>query len=135
MTAHDPNAAANARGMLDVGGGQLVSWETFGDPDGKPAVVLHGGPGSGCSSWHREMFDLERYRLVLFDQRNCGRSAPHASEPDIDLSGNTTQNLVEDIERLREDTYGSSAGSCGAGRGAARSRWRTRRPIPTACPR
>ena len=102
MTAHDPNAAANARGMLDVGGGQLVSWETFGDPDGKPAVVLHGGPGSGCSSWHREMFDLERYRLVLFDQRNCGRSAPHASEPGIELSGNTTQNLVEDIERLRE---------------------------------
>ena len=70
-------------------------------PDGKPALVLHGGPGSGCTPWHRTLFDPAEYRVVLFDQRNCGRSTPHASEPDIDLSANTTQNLIADIELLR----------------------------------
>jgi proline iminopeptidase len=87
--------------MLDVGGGDLVYWEVCGEPAGKPAVVLHGGPGSGCSSDHRRLFDPDAYRIVLFDQRNCGRSTPHASEPDIDLSRNTTQSLVADLERLR----------------------------------
>ena len=76
--------------MLDVGDGNLVYWETCGNPRGKPAVVLHGGPGSGCTLWHRRLFDPGVYRIVLFDQRNCGRSTPHASEPDIDLSSNTT---------------------------------------------
>jgi proline iminopeptidase len=89
-------------GYLECASGDRVYWETAGNPEGKPAVVLHGGPGSGCRPWHRSFFDLERYRVVLFDQRNCGRSTPHASEPDIDLSANTTQNLIEDIERLRE---------------------------------
>ncbi|MGZ8585338.1 MAG: prolyl aminopeptidase, partial [Actinomycetota bacterium] len=59
------------------------------------------GPGSGCTSWQRRLFDPRAYRTVLFDQRNCGRSAPHGSEPDIDLSHNTTPDLVEDLERLR----------------------------------
>lgn len=89
-------------GMLDVGGGHDVYWETVGKAGGKPAVVLHGGPGSGCSTWHRRLFDADAYRVVLFDQRNCGRSTPHASNPQIDLSTNTTQALVADIERLRE---------------------------------
>src|SRR5438128_6502986 len=88
--------------MLDAGDGNLVYWETCGNPRGKPAVVLHGGPGSGCTDWHRRLFDPGAYRVALFDQRNCGRSRPHASEPDIDLAKNTTPHLVADIELLRE---------------------------------
>jgi proline iminopeptidase len=89
-------------GYLELEDGDRVYWETCGNPDGKPAVVLHGGPGSGCTPWHRTMFDPATYRVVLFDQRNCGRSTPHASQPEVDLSANTTQNLVSDIEALRE---------------------------------
>jgi proline iminopeptidase len=88
-------------GMLDVGDGNLIYWETCGNPRDKPAVFLHGGPGSGCTPGFRRLFDPDAYRLVLFDQRNCGRSTPHASSPDTDLAGNNTANLVADIERLR----------------------------------
>jgi proline iminopeptidase len=88
-------------GMLDVGDGNAIYWETCGNPDGKPAVVLHGGPGSGCTPGARRLFDPTAYRIVLFDQRNCGRSRPHASEPSTDLDANTTDHLVADIERLR----------------------------------
>jgi proline iminopeptidase len=88
-------------GMLDVGDGNAIYWETCGNPDGKPAVVLHGGPGSGCAPWYRRLFDPAAYRVVLFDQRNCGRSTPHASLPDTDLTHNTTPHLVADVERLR----------------------------------
>lgn len=88
--------------MLDVGDGNAVYWETCGKPQGKPALVLHGGPGSGCTPWHRRLFDPARYRIVLFDQRNCGRSLPHASDPAVDLVHNTTQHLMADIELLRE---------------------------------
>jgi proline iminopeptidase len=88
--------------MLDVGGGDRVYWEVCGNPRGKPAVVLHGGPGSGCAPWFRELFDPGAYRIVLLDQRNCGRSTPHASAPDTDLARNTTANLLADIELLRE---------------------------------
>jgi proline iminopeptidase len=88
--------------MLDAGDGDLVYWETCGNPRGKPALVLHGGPGSGCTPWHRRLFDAGAYRVVLFDQRNCGRSTPHASAPDTALARNHTANLVRDIERLRE---------------------------------
>ena len=90
------------KGMLEAGGGNLVYWETCGNPGGKPAVVLHGGPGSGCTEWHRRLFDPGAYRVVLFDQRGCGRSTPHASEPDIDLTSNNTASLVADMELLRE---------------------------------
>ena len=89
-------------GMLDVGDGQLVYWETCGNPDGKAALVLHGGPGSGCTPQQRRFFDPGGYRIVLLDQRGAGRSLPHASEPTTDLSTNTTQHLVADIEVLRE---------------------------------
>lgn len=89
-------------GMLDVGDGHRVYWEICGSPAGKPAVVLHGGPGSGCTPGNRRWFDPDRYKIVLFDQRNCGRSSPHAGEARIDLSTNTTQHLVADIERLRD---------------------------------
>jgi len=88
--------------MLDVGDGNAIYWESCGNSDGKPAIVLHGGPGSGCGEFFRRFFDPDRYRIVLFDQRNCGRSTPHASEPTTDLSSNTTANLVADIESLRE---------------------------------
>ncbi|WP_431219023.1 prolyl aminopeptidase [Leifsonia xyli] len=105
-------------GMLEVGDGQQLYWEVSGNPAGKPVVFLHGGPGGGTTPAHRRLFDPERYRIVLFDQRMCGRSLPHASEPEADLAVNTTWHLVDDIERLREhlgverwQVFGGSWGS------------------------
>jgi proline iminopeptidase len=89
-------------GTLAVGDGQHVFFEVSGSSTGKPALLLHGGPGSGASPVARRLFDPDAYRVVQFDQRNCGRSTPHASEPDVDLSTNTTAHLVADCERLRE---------------------------------
>jgi proline iminopeptidase len=89
-------------GMLDTGDGNLVYWETCGNPDGVPALVVHGGPGSGCSIGQRRSFDQQRHRIVLFDQRNCGRSTPHAGDPATDMSLNTTDHLIADMEALRE---------------------------------
>ncbi len=89
-------------GILEVGDGNRIYWETCGNPDGKPALVLHGGPGSGCRPGMRRYFDPAAYRIVLFDQRNCGRSTPHASDPEVSLAANTTSHLIADIERLRE---------------------------------
>ena len=83
-------------GMLDVGDGHSVYWEMCGNPQGKPAVFLHGGPGGGFNANHRRLFDPARYRVLLFDQRGCGKSRPHA-----ELEANTTWHLVADIERLR----------------------------------
>lgn len=101
-------------GHLDVGDGHSVYWELVGNPDGIPAVFLHGGPGAGCSVDHRRLFDPERYRVLLFDQRGCGRSTPHAG-----LEANTTWHLVADMERFREMlgvdrwlVFGGSWGSC-----------------------
>ncbi|WIN00868.1 prolyl aminopeptidase [Actinoplanes oblitus] len=88
--------------MLDTGDGNAVYWETCGNPDGVPVLVVHGGPGAGCSVGMRRSFDPQRYRIILFDQRNCGRSTPHASDPGTDLSRNTTEHLIGDMERLRE---------------------------------
>ena len=84
-------------GMLDVGDGHLIRYERVGTPGAKPAVFLHGGPGGGISPEHRRLFDPARYDLMLFDQRGCGQSQPHAG-----LEANTTWHLVADIERLRE---------------------------------
>lgn len=89
-------------GFLDAGDRNLVYWETSGNPAGKPAVVVHGGPGSGSAPFFRRLFDPERYRIVQFDQRNCGRSLPHASHPGVDLGANNTASLVDDMERLRD---------------------------------
>jgi proline iminopeptidase len=97
-----PEVEPYLHGQLDVGDGQLLYWEECGNPSGKPAVVLHGGPGSGCSPWWRRFFDPSAYRVVLFDQRGCGRSTPLASDPAVDLSVNTTQHLLADIEQLRD---------------------------------
>lgn len=96
-----PEIEPYAHGMLAAGDGNLIYWETCGDQPGKPAIVLHGGPGSGCTPWHRRLFNPEGYRVVLFDQRGCGRSTPHASAPEADLTTNNTANLIADIERLR----------------------------------
>jgi|UniRef100_UPI0035C9CEDF proline iminopeptidase len=83
-------------GMLDVGDGHSLYYERCGTPGATPAVFLHGGPGGGISTSHRRLFDPARYDVLLFDQRGCGQSTPHAS-----LEANTTWHLVADIERLR----------------------------------
>lgn len=92
-----PEIEPYASGMLDVGDGHSIYYERSGTPGAKPAVFLHGGPGGGISPAHRRLFDPARYDVLLFDQRGCGRSTPHAS-----LDANTTWHLVADIERLRE---------------------------------
>ena len=113
-----PPLEAYDHGLLDVGYGDRVYWEACGNPVGKPALYLHGGPGSGCTPTSRRFFDPLAYRIVLLDQRNCGRSTPHASDPAVDLASNTTAGLVADIERLREQldverwlVFGGSWGS------------------------
>ena len=89
-------------GMLDVGDGQSIYWEASGNPGGKPAVALHGGPGGGSSPGWRRRFDPDRYRLIQLDQRGCGRSTPHAGDLSTDLLTNTTHHLISDLERLRQ---------------------------------
>jgi proline iminopeptidase len=83
-------------GYLTVGDGHDVYYEQAGNPNGKPALFVHGGPGGGGDANARRFFDPARYRIVVFDQRGCGRSRPHAS-----LEANTTWHLVADMERLR----------------------------------
>jgi proline iminopeptidase len=102
MTELYPPIEPYGHGLLDVGDGNRIYWETSGSPGGKPAVLLHGGPGQGTTPGMRRMFDPERYRIVLFDQRGCGLSTPHASDPATDMRCNTTEHLVRDMELLRE---------------------------------
>lgn len=97
QTHYYPPVEPFAVHTIDVGDGYLLHVEECGQPDGIPAVFLHGGPGAGCESAHRGFFDPAVYRIVLFDQRGCGRSRPHAA-----LESNTTWDLVADIERIRE---------------------------------
>ncbi len=107
-------------GMLDVGDGHSIYYERSGKRGGKPAVFLHGGPGSGVSSNHRRLFNPDVYDVLLFDQRGCGKSVPHAA-----LHANTTWHLVEDIERLRKligvDKWMVFGGSWGSSLGLAYS--------------
>ena len=100
-------------GMLKVDDRHSLYWEECGNPDGKPVVMLHGGPGGGCNAAMRRFHDASKYRIVLFDQRGAGHSTPHA-----DLVDNTTWDLVADIERIREmlgiehwQVFGGSWGS------------------------
>ncbi|MFE9579890.1 prolyl aminopeptidase [Nocardia sp. NPDC006044] len=95
-----PEIEAYDSGLLDVGDGQAMYWEVSGNPDGKPVVFLHGGPGGGTSPAQRRFFDPAAYRIVLLDQRGCGRSTPHLAD-NPDLATNTTQHLIADIEALR----------------------------------
>ncbi len=118
MAARYPEIEPYEHGMLDVGEGNQVYWETCGNPDGKPVVVLHGGPGSGCRPSARRDHDPAAYRIVLLDQRNCGRSRPHASDPATDLSANTTDHLIADLEALRERLGIEAWQVCGASWGA-----------------
>ena len=91
-----PPIQPSRHGMLAVDDLHTIYWEEVGNPDGIPVIFLHGGPGAGLSPLHRRFFDPQQYRVILFDQRGCGRSRPHAS-----LENNTTWHLVADIERLR----------------------------------
>ena len=88
--------------ILRLPDGSGMYWEASGNPKGKPALYLHGGPGSGMQTWYRQHFDPERYLIVSFDQRGCGRSRPLVTDPDYDLGSNTTQALLADIEQLRD---------------------------------
>jgi proline iminopeptidase len=105
-------------GLLEVGDGNRMYYEQVGRPDGIALLHVHGGPGAGCSVNARGAVDPERFRAILFDQRNCGRSLPHAGDPSVDLSANTTRHLIADMELLRAHLgvekwllYGGSWGS------------------------
>ncbi len=118
MTVHErltlyPPIEPYRTGMLDVGDGHTMYFEECGNPRGQPALLVHGGPGGGCNPTMRRFHDPEHYRIILFDQRGCGRSTPNAS-----LEANTTWHLVADMERLREalgidrwQVFGGSWGS------------------------
>lgn len=97
MTPPYAITAAHATHRLRVSGLHEIYLEESGLPAGKPAIFVHGGPGGGSEAWHRQFFNPEQYRVVLFDQRGCGRSTPHA-----ELRDNTTWDLVADMERIRE---------------------------------
>jgi proline iminopeptidase len=108
-----PPIEPRVTGRLPVSEGHELYWEESGNPLGKPVVFLHGGPGGGTDAKMRCFFNPKVYRIVLFDQRGCGRSTPHAS-----LEENTTWDLVDDLERLREhlgierwQVFGGSWGS------------------------
>jgi len=102
MSGQYPPIEPYDTGTLDRGDGHQVYWECCGNRAGKPALFLHGGPGSGCSANQRRFFDPNLYRAVLLDQRGSGRSRPLANEPNANLSSNTTAHLIADIEALRE---------------------------------
>ncbi|MFI6166904.1 prolyl aminopeptidase [Nocardia sp. NPDC051052] len=113
-----PDIEPYAKGRLDVGDGNRIYWQTSGNPDGKPALVVHGGPGSGGNRRAHKNFDPAIYRTIMFDQRGCGESLPHASDPAVELTHNTTEHLIADMERLRVHLgvekwllYGGSWGS------------------------
>lgn len=97
LRSYYPAIQPYASGFLEVGNGHTIYWQRSGTPGAKPAVFLHGGPGGGLHDEYRQAFHPEKYDVLLFDQRGCGQSTPHA-----DLTANTTWDLVADIERLRE---------------------------------
>ncbi|MDL2215630.1 prolyl aminopeptidase [Ruminococcaceae bacterium OttesenSCG-928-N02] len=96
-----PCTAPYNSGMLPVGDGHTIYWEACGNPAGKPVLILHGGPGSGAGAPWRRYFNPAVYKIILFDQRGCGRSTPHAGDTQQALHENTTWNLMKDIEKLR----------------------------------
>lgn len=88
-------------GLLDVGDGNRMYWEARGNPSGRPVLIVHGGPGAGRSRSAHKQFDPDLFRVVSFDQRGCGDSVPSAADPTTDLSHNTTEHLLTDMEALR----------------------------------
>ncbi|OLF10871.1 prolyl aminopeptidase [Actinophytocola xinjiangensis] len=118
-----PPIEPHEQGMLDVGDGHRIYWEVSGNPAGKPVVFLHGGPGSNTTPLHRRLFDPAAYRIVLVDQRGCGRSTPSVVTSRAGLVANTTWDLVADLEQLREllgiDRWQVFGGSWGATLAAA----------------
>ena len=92
-----PPVEPYVRHTLDVEEPHHIHVEECGNPDGIPVLFVHGGPGGGCESYHRRFFNPDLYRVILFDQRGCGRSLPHA-----ELEGNTTQALLSDMEVIRQ---------------------------------
>ena len=109
-----PPEQGDSSGLLAVGDGHQIYYEQCGLAAGIPVVFLHGGPGGGCSARHRELFDLTRYRVTLFDQRGCGRSLPRGA-----VQANSSDTLIADIERLRRhlgfERWLVFGGSWGAG--------------------
>ena len=109
-----PPEQGEVSGLLEVGDGHQIYYEQCGVAAGLPVVFLHGGPGGGCLARHRELFDLTRYRVTLFDQRGCGRSLPRGA-----VQANTSDALIADIERLRQhlgiERWLVFGGSWGAG--------------------
>jgi len=97
MLTFYPQIKPYVKHSLEVEPPHTLYVEECGNPRGVPVVFLHGGPGGGCEPYHRQFFDPQVYRVILFDQRGCGRSSPHA-----ELAANTTQALVADMERIRE---------------------------------
>ena len=97
MASLYPPIQPYATHSLAVAPPHVLYLEECGNPDGLPVLFVHGGPGAGCEPWHRRFFDPEQYRIILFDQRGAGRSTPHA-----ELEGNTTADLVADMEAIRE---------------------------------
>ena len=100
MTSFDffPPLEPNRSGLLAVDPPHKLYWEECGNPNGKPVLFLHGGPGAGCSPNHRRFFDPAHYRIFLFDQRGAGRSSPHG-----EVSNNTTAHLIADIEQILDE--------------------------------
>ncbi len=108
-----PEIEAYATGRLSVGAPHVLYWEQSGNPNGRPILFLHGGPGAGATPGHRRFFDPDHYRVVIFDQRGAGRSTPLG-----ELTDNTTAHLIDDIEMLRQtldidgwSVFGGSWGS------------------------
>ncbi|WP_299358704.1 prolyl aminopeptidase [uncultured Paracoccus sp.] len=103
-----------ARRMIAVGDGHELYVESCGNPQGRPVIVLHGGPGGGCSPLMRRFFDPDHWHVVLFDQRGCGRSRPHA-----EVTANTTAHLIADINRIMDELGLGPAALFGGSWGAA----------------
>lgn len=99
-----PQSTANKSGLLQVSGQHQIYWEEHGNPQGEPVMVVHGGPGGASEPSYARYFDPKRYRIILFDQRGCGKSIPNASkDPKAALAGNDTRSLIADMTRLRDE--------------------------------
>ena len=97
-----PEPQVYDHGLLDVGHDNRIYWEARGNPDGRPALVVHGGPGSGRPRGAHKGFHPDHFQVVVFDQRGCGDSQPSAADPTTDMAHNTTEHLLADMEALRQ---------------------------------